>query len=244
MSQRRAVALLAALAVAAGLAAAGAVAGGWIDPAGIAGSLSLTSADVRRFAAAWGPWAAHGSIALMVLHTVLPLPAEMIAVANGALFGWAGGTAVTWTGAMLGAALSFGIARRLGRPALRRFASERYRRAIEAWEGRPAYLLMVRLIPVISFNLINYAAGMTGVGWWRFLWTTGLGILPITVASVVLGGELLEASWPVWAATGGGIVVLWLVLQRLRPGIVGDGGEDEPYRGTPSVPEETGRGGA
>jgi uncharacterized membrane protein YdjX (TVP38/TMEM64 family) len=226
MRRTRSFRLLSLLAVVAATAAAViAVAEGRIDPAGVARLLSMTTADVHRFAASWGAWAALGSVALMVLHSVLPLPAEVIAVANGALFGWAGGIAVTWIGAMLGAALSFGIARRLGRPALRRFASEHYRRSIEAWEGRPSFMLMVRLVPVISFNLINYAAGVTGVGWARFLWTTGLGILPITVASVVLGDELLDASWPVWAATAAGVVVLWLLFLRLRRRIIGGDAE-------------------
>ena len=49
-----------------------------------------------------------------------------------------------------------------------------------------AHAAAARLVPVISFNLINYAAGILHVSWWRFLWTTSLGILPITVASVVL----------------------------------------------------------
>lgn len=185
--------------------------------------LSLrTTEDFRHFAESWGGSAALGSIALMVLHAVLPLPAELIAAANGSLFGWLWGTAITWTGAMLGAALSFGIARSLGRSTFRRLAPVRFQHRVEQWQGRPAYLLMIRLVPVISFNLINYAAGMTGLGWWRFLWTTGLGILPITIASVVLGQELLGAPRYIWAATLGGVIVLWLLTRPLRARIIGE----------------------
>ena len=208
--------LFAALAVAIDIGGAG-------IPAVVTQLLSLrTTEGFRRFAESWGTWAALGSITLMVLHPVLPLPAEMIAVANGTLFGWLWGTAITWTGAMLGAALSFGITRSLGRRTLRQLASARFQRRIEQWQGRPAYLLMIRLVPVISFNLINYAAGVTGLGWWRFLWTTGLGILPITVASVVLGQELLEAPWYIWAATIGGVIILWLLTRLFRARIIGE----------------------
>ena len=198
------------------------VAGTWAGiPDAVTQLLSLrTTEDLRRFVETWGTWAALGSIVLMVLHSVLPIPAEMIAVANGALFGWPWGTAITWTGAMLGAALSFGIARSLGRPTLRRLAPAHIHHRIEQWQGRPAYLLMIRLAPVISFNLINYAAGVTGLGWWRFLWTTGLGILPITIASVALGRELLDAPWYVWAATVGGALVLWLAARLFRAWII------------------------
>lgn len=128
----------------------------------------------------------------MILHSFVPFPAELIAIANGMLFGLVWGTLVTWIGAMLGATLAFALARRFGRPLADRLVARR------AWTGAEALraccdartLLLARLVPVISFNLINYAAGGLGVGWWPFLWTTGLGILPITVASGALGNRL------------------------------------------------------
>lgn len=61
----------------------------------MSGVLSLTTEDVHRFVAAWGAWAALGSIVLMVLHSVLPLPGEVIAVANGMMFGPVQGTLIT-----------------------------------------------------------------------------------------------------------------------------------------------------
>lgn len=41
--------------------------------------LSLTTEDVDSFARAWGAWSALASILLMVLHSFVPLPAEVIA---------------------------------------------------------------------------------------------------------------------------------------------------------------------
>jgi uncharacterized membrane protein YdjX (TVP38/TMEM64 family) len=152
----------------------------------------------------------------MVVHSVLPLPGEVIAVANGMLFGPLWGTVVTWAGAMIGAALSFGVARWLGHAALRRFAAAPHLELIERWRNRTGWLLAVRLLPVVSFNLINYAAGVAGVAWWTFLWTTGLGILPITIASVVLGDRLLNAPWWVWVAAGAGLVLMGVAVRRLR----------------------------
>jgi uncharacterized membrane protein YdjX (TVP38/TMEM64 family) len=186
--------------------------------------LSLTTADVESFAEAWGAWSAAASILLMVLHSFMPLPAEVIAIANGMLFGPVLGIAITWAGAMLGAALSFAFARGIGRPLARRLVSERRWRALESWNAHPSTLLLVRLVPVISFNLVNYAAGVTGIGWWTFLWTTGLGILPITAVSVVFGDIMTSIAWPVWLLIAAGIMVLWLAwraiasrLAALRP---------------------------
>jgi uncharacterized membrane protein YdjX (TVP38/TMEM64 family) len=59
-----------------------------------------------------------------------------------------------------------------------------------------AVLLISRLIPVIAFNLINYAAGLAGISWWTFLWTTGLGILPLTALFTIMGDRLL--TLPPW----------------------------------------------
>ena len=90
---------------------------------------------------------------------------------------------------------------------------------------RSAHVAGARLVPVISFNLINYAAGVLGVGWWRFLWTTSLGILPITVASVALGNQLTGPTWDVWLASSGLLLALylgwrWYGARRARDALV------------------------
>ena len=156
---------------------------------------TLTPDDVVRFARTWEPWSAIAAIALMIVHSFLPFPSEVVAIASGMMFGLALGVVVTWSGAMLGAVLSFAIARVIGRPAMRYIVPKRYSNAMQAWEPRVTTLLLMRLIPVISFNLINYGAGLARVAWWPFLWTTGLGILPLTVISVAFGSHILELGW-------------------------------------------------
>jgi uncharacterized membrane protein YdjX (TVP38/TMEM64 family) len=185
---------------------------GWRSVEQAVARLDLSVEGIERIAEAWGAWAPVASIALMILHSFLPFPAELIAIANGMLFGPIWGTLVTWVGAMLGAALAFVLARRYGRRLADRLVARR------GWTGAEAFrtccdartLLLARLVPVISFNLINYAAGVLGVGWWRFLWTTGLGILPITVASVALGDRLTGPMWDVWLAVSGLLLALYL----------------------------------
>ena len=160
----------------------------------------MSTADVEAMVKGWAPWSWLGSIALMVLHSFVPLPAEIIALANGMLFGPWWGVAVTWVGAMLGAVLAYALARALGRPAVRAFIPARHWTKLEAIPVEAGPLLVIRLMPVISFNLVNYAAGLLGVPWWRFLWTTAVGILPIVVTMVVLGRELMRAPWWIWGA--------------------------------------------
>jgi uncharacterized membrane protein YdjX (TVP38/TMEM64 family) len=52
---------------------------------------------------------------------------------------------------------------------------------------------------VIAFNLINYAAALTEISWWTFVWATGVGILPLTVLLAVAGDGMLQMpSWCWW----------------------------------------------
>ena len=176
----------------------------------------MSPADAQRFAASWGAWSAVVAVLLMVLHSFVPLPAEIIAIANGMLFGTWLGIALTWAGAMLGAVLSCALARALGRPFVRLLVSERRWRQVETLSLTPTTLLLVRLVPLISFNLVNYAAGLLGVRWWPFLWTTALGILPLTVAMVVAGEGMLHVPLWLWFAIAAAVILLWLALQRWR----------------------------
>jgi uncharacterized membrane protein YdjX (TVP38/TMEM64 family) len=175
------------------------------------GWLELTPAQVDAFVGAWGMWSAVGSMALMVLHSFVPVPAEVIAVANGMLFGPFWGIVVTWSGAMLGAISAFALSRWLGRPVICRFIAAERRAMIERWTVRPGSLLLLRLVPIVSFNLVNFAAGLAGAGWWDFLWTTALGILPLTMLSVLLGSKIFDIAWWGWLLIAGGLAGLgWL----------------------------------
>ncbi len=183
----------------------------------------LSPRAVEELIASWGMWAVAGAIMLMVLHSFVPFPAELVAMANGMLFGPLWGTLITWAGAMLGAWLAFGLARWLGRPFVRQMVAPRHQDALDRWALRQGglALFLSRFVPVISFNLINYAAGLTAISWWTFTWATGLGILPLTFLMVLMGDRLWSGEPGPWlwllAAAAAGWLVWWLVTRRRRP---------------------------
>ena len=72
---------------------------------------------------------------------------------------------------------------------------------------------MARLIPAISFNLINYASGLAKVPLWTFLWTTAIGMLPVTIIVVTMGANIDKLSWWHWAVLLGVGLVAWAVLR-------------------------------
>jgi uncharacterized membrane protein YdjX (TVP38/TMEM64 family) len=125
----------------------------------------------------------------MVIHTVVPFPAELLTAANGAVFGFWGGLIVSWAGAMAAACVGFAFSRVIGRSATARFIPERALRRVDALIGGAGWeiALLLRLIPFISFNLVNLALGLTRLRWSTFLWTTGIGIVPVEVAVVAVG---------------------------------------------------------
>jgi uncharacterized membrane protein YdjX (TVP38/TMEM64 family) len=156
----------------------------------------------------WG-WLAV--VALMVVHSFVPFPAEILALCAGAVYGPVWGTALIWTGAMIGAVLSFALARWLGQPFVHAMLGPAGRARLDGWTaGQGAVTLLVaRFIPVIAFNLINYAAGLTRVSWVTFLWTTGVGILPLTALMVWMGTRMVDLTWP-WllGVSAAGILVV------------------------------------
>lgn len=165
-----------------------------------------------------GPWGVAAAIGLMVVHSFIPFPAELVAMANGMIYGPVWGTVITWIGAMLGAFVAFGLARLLGRPFVAKVLSERGAQQVDDWVARhgSGALLFSRFLPVIAFNLINYAAGLTQVSWWTFSWTTGLGILPLTILMVLMGNQIETLSWHSWLILFAAGLSIWMVTYYVR----------------------------
>ncbi len=181
-------------------------------------NVSMSEHSLTATIRGWGAWGVGGSIGLMVLHSFVPFPAEALTLANGMVFGSVKGTVVTWVGAMLGAVAAFGLARLFGQPLVRRVLSEHQWRALERFSREQGWqtLLIMRLIPMIAFNLINYAAGLSSVSFWTFLWTTAVGILPLTILLNFMGEEMLELPWWGWLALLLVAGVAWWLLRSFR----------------------------
>ena len=164
----------------------------------------------------WGSLGVVAYIGIMVVHSFVPFPAEFIAIANGMLFGAVWGVLITWTGAMLSAFAAFGLAGLLGRPFAERMVRKHDWQRIDGWTADQGWqvLLISRFVPVIAFNLINYAAGLTWVSWLTFAWTTGVGILPVTILMVLVGDNAELMTWHAWLLLVACGIVLWLVIRR------------------------------
>ena len=150
-------------------------------------------AAVRSFVERYGTMAATVSFLLMVFQSIVaPLPAFLITFANANLFGWWRGAILSWSSAMAGAAVCFYIARILGRDVVEKLSSKTGLRSIDAFFERHGAqsILIARLLPFISFDIVSYAAGLTSMDFWPFFIATGVGQLPATIVYSYVGGML------------------------------------------------------
>ena len=121
-----------------------------------------------------------------------PLPAFLITFANANLFGWWQGAILSWSSAMAGAAVCFYISRILGRDITIKLTSKKGIEQVDQFftkYGKQS-ILIARLLPFMSFDIVSYAAGLTGMGFWAFFIATGIGQLPATIVYSYVGGML------------------------------------------------------
>ena len=188
--------------------------------------LELTAAfqsieTARAYIAGYGTLAPVVSAILMVFQSVIaPLPAFLITFANGTLFGFWWGSLLSWSSSMVGAALCFYIARFLGIQRITRLISQpAVDKANDFVEKYGTYaILIARLIPFISFDVISYFAGATRMRFLGFWIATGIGQMPATLVYSYLG----ESASPhiKWILFVFGIVIAisiirWLMKTRI-----------------------------
>lgn len=133
----------------------------------------------------------------MVLHSIVFIPSEIILFANVYIYGFTLGLLYTWIGSMLGAYLSFYLARLYGRPLVEKFISKEKLDKFDQWFNMNGTfgLFILRLIPLFSFNLLNYGAGFVSITFWQFTWSTAIGIIPPMVVMAWLYISSLDNNW-------------------------------------------------
>jgi Uncharacterized conserved protein len=166
-------------------------------------------------------------VALALIHSVVIYPAEIVNAAAGFAYGFFPAMAIVTTAWLLSALLCYAVGARVARPLLDRwFGLERFERFEQMIErGGVTLLLALRLIPIVPFSLVCYAAGAARVPLWRFVWTTLVGYLPITALAVYFGTRLegLKLTDPIVLGAVGALLLLlfvgnWIVRRQAGGG--------------------------
>jgi len=164
-------------------------------------------------------------IAVYAAATVLLAPGAILTIGAGFAFGlWKGFLAVS-AGATLGAALAFLVARFIARDKIEAMArrNTKFQRIDNAIGQQGVKLVfLLRLSPVIPFNLSNYFYGLTGVSFWPYVLASWIGMMPGTFLYVYIGtagkaavsaagGEAVKQGWQYWTFMSIGLVATIVV---------------------------------
>ncbi len=161
------------------------------------------------------------------------LPATLISIAAGAVFGPLWGTVYSVLGATLGSSLAFLLSRYLLSGWIREKGGKHTKKMMhcvetEAWR----FVAFVRLVPLFPFNLSNYLFGITSLPLFSFVWPTALFIIPGTLARTYIGhvgietlqegGNRLVLQIGIVAALFGVVAFLPSIIKTVRAELKGD----------------------
>lgn len=202
--------------MAVGLAAVGAMLSVGDDIEGWWAGLRVTLATPDSFRAwveglgAWGPIGYLLAQAAQVV--VVPIPGTLFPPVGALAFGPWPAIGLSLAGLALGSALVFLIARRWGRPlAVRWIGADRIQRYESLMTARGGLLIwLVFLLPLLPDDAVCALAGLSGIGFGRFMLIATVGRIPAVAAGVFTMAGLEGAPARVWAMAAGGLaVVLW-----------------------------------
>ena len=179
----------------------------------------------------FGPWGVVLFMAGYVVAVVCFFPGSMLTITAGLAFGVLWGAAIALTSATLGATLAFLVARYFARGwVARRTQDSETFRAIDAAIGKQDWKVigLLRLSPLVPFNLSNYFFGVTRARLWAYVAASFVGMMPGAVlyaylghlGKAVLGEEDSESSTVRLVFLGVGLiataVVTWLITRVAR----------------------------
>lgn len=134
----------------------------------------------------------------VLCFAILPIflfPVPILAVVAGAVFGLFAGSLYTIIGAMINSVLMFYIARFLGFRAVSDFTQNSKSKILKTLGepgGKFSLILILRLMPLVPYNALNYACGVMNVSLRDYVVATFVGIVPATVIMVNLGEKALD----------------------------------------------------
>jgi uncharacterized membrane protein YdjX (TVP38/TMEM64 family) len=172
-----------------------------------------------------GPW---GPLVLAIAYiplTVLAVPASVLTLGGGYLFGLPVGFIADSIGATIGATAAFLLGRTIGRSyVMSKLKNYPKFQAVAVAIQRSGFkiVLLLRLVPLLPFNMLNYLLSVTPIPLGEYMLASWIGMMPITFALVYVGTTLKdlsdvthgwsEVSTTRWIVIGSGFVISVSVL--------------------------------
>lgn len=133
-------------------------------------------------------------IIIYIIATLLLIPSTALNLTGGAIFGLILGLFWTTIAAIIAAIVAFLFTRSIGREAVaKRLAGKWQAMDAEVKRGGLFYMFAIRLLPIMPYGIVNFAAGLTSVTFKDYLLGTALGTVPGVLPFVLLGSSGLKA---------------------------------------------------
>jgi len=194
----------------------------WSEILGFCSGLTLHS-NIDRLKSrilSFGAWAPLVSASLMIAQSViLFLPAFPIFVVNALAFGLGWGVLLSWSSAVAGSVVCFSIAKTLGRPVAQRLVNKIHLETADAALKRyeKYIILLFGFIPVISFDVISYAAGLTLLTYWEFIPLVCIAQIPSALFYSLLVHKIDRGTLDIyWVIAAGAFILLGLGSLTVR----------------------------
>lgn len=169
----------------------------------------ISPEDIRTFIYMAGWFAPAFYLLLFMLRPLVLFPASVFSIVGGLAFGAWWGSLLAFTGATLGAILAFYVARFVGEDAFKKLKNEKVIELKRNFEKKGFfYILMLRFLPIVNFDLISYGCGLSQVKFRHFLKATMIGIIPGTLIYNFLGASLVVGNR--WTVTF--VIIVYVIL--------------------------------
>lgn len=180
--------------------------------------------QLSRWVDSLGLWGIVVFAIIYIVATTALIPGAPLSIMGGLLFTW-WALPLVWVSAVIGAAIAFVIARYLAKKSAQKVTrSNQSFNAIDRVlvEDGWKIVMLVRLSPLVPFNLQNYFFGTTNIQFWHYICATAVGIIPGSTMYVYLGAAASAAGDSVyqWLLLGVGLLatifVAWYISHKAK----------------------------
>jgi len=158
------------------------------------GVLSYAQVEaIKIFVLSFGIYAPLIFIVLFTLAPLIFFPDGILALSGGLIFGFGWGSFYIIIGALCGGTLSFYLARMYGTKMHEKLANEKlinFQKSVK--KHGFIMILLLRLVPLVPFNIISYSAGFSTIRYRDFIFATLLGMSPGVLVYANIGAQSLS----------------------------------------------------
>ncbi|OCT14365.1 hypothetical protein A8709_26470 [Paenibacillus pectinilyticus] len=160
-------------------------------------------------------------ILVQSIVNIIPVPGEFISIALMELYGPIWGGVYSWIGGIMGAVGALYLTKWIAKPFFGKLAQPFLQKVEEFTKKHETFgLLVIRFVPLVPYHFVNYTMGFLKINIWSFIWTTGLGILPYTIAMSGIYAGVRNGSL-LWGAIGIFVFIVllglsWMIKARRR----------------------------